>query len=45
MTVGVYARFPAMAVKLKGVTEAMNPSRALYLIRFSVWSGFSLMGW
>ncbi len=26
MMVGVYARFPAMAVKLKGETEATNPS-------------------
>ena len=41
----MYARFPAIAVKLKGVTEAMNPSIALYLIRLRVVEGSSEMGW
>ena len=45
ITQGVYARFPAIAVKLKGVTEAMNPSIALYLIRLRVVEGSSEMGW
>lgn len=45
MMAGVYAKFPAMAVKLKGETEATNPSRERYLIRFRVEEGFSETGW
>jgi hypothetical protein len=42
---GVKAKFPAMAVKLKGDTDATKPSRDLYLIRLRVVLGSSLMGW
>ena len=45
MIAGVYPKFPAMAVKLKGEMEATKPSSDLYLIRLSVESGCSLMGW
>ena len=34
MRVGVMLRFPPMAVKLKGVTAAMNPSSPLSSMRF-----------
>ena len=42
---GVYAKFPAIAVKLKGETEATNPSKDRYLIKFNVVFGSSEMGW
>ena len=42
---GVYAKFPAMAVKLKGETEATKPSSDLYLIKLRVVPGSSLIGW
>ena len=34
-----------MAVKLKGVTLAMNPSRGRYLIRLRTLLGSSEIGW
>ncbi len=34
MMVGVRLKFPPIAVKLKGVTAAMNPSRPLGSVRF-----------
>ena len=45
MMAGVYPRFPAMAVKLKGEMEATKPSSERYRMRLSVDSGCSLMGW
>ena len=42
---GVYARLPAMAVKLNGVTDATNPSRDRYRIRLRVVLASSLIGW
>lgn len=41
----MYARFPPIAVKLKGDTAAMKPSMPLYLIEFLVTFGFSEIGW
>ena len=35
MTAGVNARLPAIAVKLKGVMDAMKPSRGLKMIEGS----------
>jgi len=36
MMVGVMLRFPPMAVKLKGVTAAMNPSSPRHSMRFQM---------
>lgn len=42
---GVYARFPPIAVKLKGDTAAINPSIPRYLMVFFVTLGSSDIGW
>ena len=41
---GVYARLPAMAVKLNGVTDATNPSSDRYRIKLRVVLASSLIG-
>lgn len=41
---GVYAKFPPMAVKLKGDTAAINPSIPRSLSLFTVTSGSGLLG-
>jgi hypothetical protein len=41
----VKAKFPPIAVKLKGETAAMKPSIPRYLIEFNVTEGSSLTGW
>lgn len=44
MRAGVYAKFPPIAVKLKGETAATKPSRPLYLMELRVVQGSGLMG-
>lgn len=41
---GVYAKFPPIAVKLKGETAAMNPSIPRYRKEFFTSLGLGLMG-